>query len=509
MELAGVVLATIPLVVTALDNYVDVLDTMRLFRTKKYRRYLERCSSFLGAHQASLLNAIEIAVESDISKKGLDDLKRLDSAQCIWKDTTLQATLQKNLDRDYDTFMNMLEEANHILQELNNRLEKEVAIPPDKAPSRTLIEIRKVKHILSKERYKRLFDDLDTSIGLLKGLAEHSGYRRERGQIARGSQYGIARLPAASIYKALVREGSWRCPCRDKHSIRLTVDLDFEAKEMSKIMFRITVVTLADPAQPLYSWQEIEVEPSRRSDGTVQISDLCSAFAAIGPDNGQRNFMGTLPEGIYRHQVYITRSNKGNLEYRSLEDMLMSSTLAPWIPGFYFRKKDRLCLALRLARSVLHLHGNWLRESWRTRDIMFPKGTESVASQVPYAHPFLAWSLSQEGVTGSVLSSAIGSQVLFPLGLALTELSLCRPVSALQIPPDENPEEAVSLLKTANRCLDDVNKESGQRYATAVQRCLYWSETRETDLEDEDFRAAFYQLIISPLEDVVKAFGGN
>ncbi|KAL3470569.1 hypothetical protein BJX99DRAFT_239261 [Aspergillus californicus] len=185
--------------------------------------------------------------------------------------------------------------------------------------------------------------------------------------------------------------------------------------------------------------------------------------------------------------------------------MLMYSPQGPWIPGF-FPRKDRLRLATRLAWSVLHLHGNWLPEHWRSRDIIFPKSPGEVNLQVSIQRPYLAWGVSYRGIGSSESSSAIPSGVLFPLGLALIELSQCRPMSALQIPQDENPEEAVSLLKTANRCMDAVSCESGERYGTVVRRCLYWSETKETSPDDREFQAAFQRLILAPLLDNLKEF---
>lgn len=123
-----------------------------------------------------------------------------------------------------------------------------------------------------------------------------------------------------------------------------------------------------------------------------------------------------------------------------------------------------------------------------------------------FQSPHLSWNAWHKSETQSTNSSAISSQVLFPLALALIELSLCRPINVLQTDKDENPEEAVSLLNTANRCLGAVCSESGQRYGTVVRRCLYWSETSETDPDDEDFRSCFFELIVDPLLNVIKVF---
>ncbi|KAL3463424.1 hypothetical protein BJX64DRAFT_257281 [Aspergillus heterothallicus] len=126
METAGLILTTIPLLLTALEKYVETLDTIRLFRTDRYRRYLERYAITLTAQQASLLNAFEIALDIDVTKQGVDGLT--DPTCRKWKDPNLQTKLQSKLSRDYDIFINVLSNANQILQELRHRLYNEIPI---------------------------------------------------------------------------------------------------------------------------------------------------------------------------------------------------------------------------------------------------------------------------------------------------------------------------------------------------------------------------------------------
>jgi hypothetical protein len=126
METAGLILTTIPLILAGLEKYAETLDTISLFRTGKYRRYLERYSSTLAAQQASLLNAIEIVLGTEISKEGVDDLGHPKNNKR--KDPSLQAELQSKLGRDYDAFVKVLSDANHTFQEIRDRLEQEVNV---------------------------------------------------------------------------------------------------------------------------------------------------------------------------------------------------------------------------------------------------------------------------------------------------------------------------------------------------------------------------------------------
>ncbi|KAL4886749.1 hypothetical protein BJY04DRAFT_213501 [Aspergillus karnatakaensis] len=285
METAGVILATIPLIITALDKYVEVLDTIHLFRTERYRRYLERFSTLLAAQQASLINSNELALGIEISDEKITHfLSGPSGIDTMCNDPALRPKLQAVLGRDYGTFARVMEDARHLLQEINRRLKEEVPIPPASAQISAMREIRKAKNILSKRKYDQLFGDLDTSINLLKSLADQSKNRQIVASMAQ--RRGIIRPLAASIHKALLREACWGCSCRDKHSVLLMMDLNFEAKGMSEVVFRIALATVDDPVRPLYHWQEIEIEPSRRPAGSVQILQMCSTLAAMSVMGG-------------------------------------------------------------------------------------------------------------------------------------------------------------------------------------------------------------------------------
>lgn len=228
---------------------------------------------------------------------------------------------------------------------------------------------------------------------------------------------------------------------------------------------------------------------------------------------GRRELVAFLQDKKYRHYMYSARKNFGSLQSQTLEEVISSSPLFPWIApregGLVLNRRDRLHLAVKLACSVLQFHGSWLSANWSSRDIMFSRGTMEPKESL--RQPFLLWNVSRppEAMASSTLSSVIRNEALFPLGLALIELSLCRTITALRVPEDENPDEEVVLLKVANRCLDHVFLESGTRYGCVVQQCLSWSHTRETNMNNEEFQDTVFRHIISPLLDDVEDFEGR
>lgn len=349
-------------------------------------------------------------------------------------------------------------------------------------------------------------------------------------------------MVANSAHRALIYGKYWECSCQSRHHIRFILDPNFDFNEKS---CRVIVTTAIDDDQAKAScnWEEMEVEsldlagpvptPDTSQKKNVglpvacwehqmcsepdhkvlpaQISSICSILRGLKMTEGQRELVGFLSDKSYHHYMYVVRKASGRLQSQTLEEIILSSPLFPWVAstgsGLIFNRRDRLHLAVELARSVIQFHGNWLRVNWSSRDILFPKGPIEMKELL---QPFLVWSISNcpDATASHTNSSVVRNKTLFPLGLALIELSLCRTITALRIPEDENPDNEVALLKTANRCLGHVYVESGTRYGDVVQQCLSWPHTRETNLDNEVFQDTFFQYIISPLLDDVEDFDG-
>lgn len=355
----------------------------------------------------------------------------------------------------------------------------------------------------------------------------------------------MTRAAADSVHKALVRGKCWGCRCRDKHHIRFILDLQLESDNTpDNLAFRIVLTTTDSKASARisFNWQEITVKPSRyeKKPQTMQtvnqsqkmqeltassseqrlcaepshripsgpLTNMCSALSSRDVSKGDREVVGYLSDAAYRHNLYLIRNGAGEPPSQSLEEVIMLSPSVPWdacLERPAFSRSARLHLAAKLAASVFNFQGSWLRARWSSADIRLPDGPSG------FREPFLisGVSPSQETPTSSISSSVIRNKTLLPLGLALIELSLCRSMNALRIPEDENPDNEVTFLKTASRCLDYVYSESGTSYGDVVQRCLFWSQTRDTELDSEEFQTAVFENIVLPLLDDMKNFNNH
>ncbi|KAJ6096824.1 hypothetical protein N7486_007570 [Penicillium sp. IBT 16267x] len=190
----------------------------------------------------------------------------------------------------------------------------------------------------------------------------------------------------------------------------------------------------------------------------------------------------------------------------SLRDSLLvsSSAVKPDQSLEELSRQDSLYLANVLASSVLHCHGTWLQEQWGTQDILFIRTKEAIYPryQRPYLvrrvssirQPELNDSASHKGKTRQWVTN----EILFPLALALIELSLGTSISSLILPQDEGSSEQEVFFNAATRLLHrKVYMTSGLGYGDVVKECLYWS--RGGGFDDAQFDESVFDMIVSPL----------
>jgi hypothetical protein len=262
------------------------------------------------------------------------------------------------------------------------------------------------------------------------------------------------------------------------------------------------------------------------------IADLCAAIVTCQKDAATRKHLGCLAShaaGGQFFDLFVIQAAHDGVSMRALRDILMiarGQRLLFEVP--IITRRDCLLLAVNLASNVLKLQGNWLRSGWSLQDIVFLESVEERSNKTEsqtlpkyvIETPYLSWSLAQEdpamlrmaALSLSRPSTMIKCPSLFPLGLALVELALWKPLSEIPLQEDEaDPHPAVANLKKATRLLPVISGELGPRYKDVVEECLWRPSSRpqDDDLESEEFQTAVYQYIVLPLEKELRAFDGN
>ena len=250
------------------------------------------------------------------------------------------------------------------------------------------------------------------------------------------------------------------------------------------------------------------------------INDICTAvYEQYNATQG----IGYLTDeilGQHRHNVYlIDKEVRPGVDPQSLEYFLQISRKRG--PGFSLSRLDRLYIAVTLASSVLQLDGtSWLKRQWKSGDILFlPLDDQKTStSKVDFAHPYVSWKISPDDVSTALLTETsrttiaarIPSEVLFVLGITLTELCFGQNIYDMRVEEDVDATEMLTNFNTAARLIDYVYSESGNRYGDVVRRCLKCPpDVRDASLDNEEFEAAVFESIVTPLKQDFEDFNGG
>lgn len=262
------------------------------------------------------------------------------------------------------------------------------------------------------------------------------------------------------------------------------------------------------------------------------INDLCmrlSSFQLSNHTSGSSSsvslpcpkslgYLATPGSSINQHRYYmdLRRTIPGEIRFQSLQDTLIGTPSVPNRPvkePDELDRGDRLYLATVLACSILQLHGTWLHRQWGTGDILFVRFSET--SSPLYSHPFLlkkpspVMSTSHSNPDDEAFTRRENSNVvLFPLALALIELSLGKSIVSLTAEEDRDSNGVILYTKTAVRLLPKVHRESGLRYGDVVKDCLFWSRSNGETFEDSQFEESVFSSIVDPLLKDLEYFKG-
>lgn len=248
-----------------------------------------------------------------------------------------------------------------------------------------------------------------------------------------------------------------------------------------------------------------------------QITNIC---ATVYHAQGGQQVLGFLSENQmaeYQHYLVVCNDAGSSRKIRteSLETLLTHGLIHCNGPVFLWR--DRLEIAVTLASSVLQLHKTlWLRKYWSSSDVFFHNEEDNSlnASGPRYYQPYVYWKMSSADCTlGNSASNVlmqkhlVHCEALFALGSTLIELSFGKTLSELQSPEDLDSSTDITRLNTARRLLNSVYDNSGGNYGDVVRRCLECPfDIRDKSLDNDDFQAAVFETIVTPLAKDLEAF---
>ncbi|TAQ87577.1 hypothetical protein B7494_g4086 [Chlorociboria aeruginascens] len=571
-EIVGVVLGTLPLVISALEHHTEGVDTIR-----RYVRYKDELASLrrrLVVEQDIFLNTCE-SLLSGLVPVNVVGIYLNEPGGQLWRNPEIEERLKGRLQRSYVNFIDTLEDFKEAISDLKVRLK----LDPDSGQVQN-------KDLRFFEQEKRRLH-----LSLRRSSYEGQISRIERNNIVLGrlleQNLQLGHMYAKSIY-AILR---WKCRCEGAHSVNLRLEprIDSEASKAidealirQQLRFRVVFCygsSISSEAVP-WTWEEAEVgvleektlpavppekglpqtastpahlpksqsrklfgkkQSSSKSYGSTQsqnqsrtvdtqptvaiaepipspIEDLCKAITKL--QQSQRDIcLGFLVDEFtnYKHGIYplVPSVDPSSWSVLSLRSILSEEGISSRLT-----RLDKLRLAVILASSVLQLHETpWLIDDWGKDDILFIQRKEGLV----YEHPFVSKHFSNstaEPVSHTGCNSAQGgyrpirNKTLFALGVLLIELHFGKSLDKLRVPDDKGIEavdtaNSMSDWNTADRLVDSLYFEAGFRYGNAVRRCIRCDFDRQgTNLNDDGFREVVYRRVVVLLEEDLKDFMG-
>ncbi|EGU86054.1 hypothetical protein FOPG_11541 [Fusarium oxysporum f. sp. conglutinans race 2 54008] len=550
LEVAGIVLGSIPLLIIALEKYTEGLST--LHRWRKYKRELQSLIRNLETERIKLQNVCEKLLLDLVPHYKIEAL--IDNPMGdLWREEETLKKVQFRLGKGFKVFQDTANDLRATLFDLGRLIESqgEGMFPG----------LKRAVFTLSRSQYADILTEIRGSVSNLENMTDRN-MELEPARRVRSKQklFTILRDLSESLYRAL--RSSLTCSCR--HDIGLGLETrkvegfpgDDEQKLIGLNSFKISVSYKTDFG-PLKTWQDFNLKPQRLCPGPsppevmpfpssrlgrtsgkkrVQFSDspqgflttthatprvakvptsltardhtvpvtICSDLCQITKNNASNAFPESAPNIsgiIHDRSLHVTTEfqlcpiqvspfqNPQSISLISLRDILYQTNKSTHLPT-----RDRHNLAVVISSSFLQLHGSpWLPDRLDSRDIFFFTYQGSPLFTKPLLMKNLPDRNDNHGYK-TVQSPPSANPALWSLGLLLIELILGR---ALDI---NNKQSWGSEYFIAYELLPEVRMIS-LNYGTAVMRCL-GGELHSTDYLSggADFCQDVYAGIVALLE---------
>jgi hypothetical protein len=605
IEIAGLVLATIPMVVKRLDDYAAGIRLVKAFGNKSYSRQLRGYAAHLGGEEAILFRTFEMLLEDVVDREVTSADAKRDQWMQLFEKPSIKAKLRRRLGNSYDPCVNNLQFINDCLSEIQTKLgptPAEVCVKSQSlfraattdfhrskiaSPALNLFqgEFKKFRDVFWRTDYEVTLQRITDCNGRLRTLVADSQSREYTSGGRRGHRSGLTsfrgiRKYTRSLHNALCGAHRWQCSQSHSHllSLRLGDEKGALAASGSSSssnfalilwsrdhsaspqahgqwlvkefqMRTVTTTTASIPpntshvSSPSHTPSQhvtrkgilrsgksahnnmrkaaiavpLEAIPWTKqypSEGvSPELTEICSHLLNCRPavsSTSSYECVGSIKDindNSHFYELYVTQNLNTAVQAETLHDVLASdltrTPLSQLTSDSLYIWKNRLTVAAILATSVLQLQGSWMDQQWGTKDIVLANDTTGTASATGKLINllYLTCRIPVGPRAQPPPDPVIQSQLLFPLGLALTELACLQPIDKLRLPEDDRQNPSTTNLATASRLLNIVRSHCGANYAEVVRSCLFWPGPGSEDMDDEDFQNAVYDKIVQPLRE--------
>ncbi|ORY02185.1 hypothetical protein BCR34DRAFT_605665 [Clohesyomyces aquaticus] len=561
-EVAGVVLGSLPLIISALEHYRDGVAVMR--NMKSYEMVFDDIhTSFVASMGIYTDSCYQLLYPLSLSDQKMNEL--LDERkQEAWSSPELGKALQARLGPNLNVYLSLTEKLNRRVLLFCQKLRLDDSLNPpwiiadgsvDEKGRKKFFKSAwtRIRGGLDSEKYATLLQGIDRDIDKISKLttsgAQLEPLRNDKKKRMQSLHWQNIREQAQHLFDSLSSRLS-PCACKNPHRVNMRLDVRRNhnpEKDTVRFAFLLTFEKSACLTTSLpWDWRDVEIEvtqdlgndtptapvspaatprkqtrfapltavspptpPTLRSPSpslATKIDNLCKALMG-GYQLGC--CLGFLEDQPWQHHIYpVTGPGSTNqiADAAPLNELIFNSrSLAT---------RQKCTLALTLASAVLQLHDTpWLPRSWDTKDIFILR---SLTGAMLPSHFYVSQTFTPSGTTQTSKKRrrCVKNEMVFALGIALLELSHGRPVLSFKEAEDMNEfgqEDVMTEVSIATRLADDLNKFESENYAKAVLRCIRCSfDTFTYDFNDREFREKFYDGVIVPLQlDYEHVTGGT
>ncbi|KAF8244932.1 hypothetical protein K440DRAFT_663147 [Wilcoxina mikolae CBS 423.85] len=522
IEIAGITLGAFPVAVEALKIYASSAQSFTNLR--RHRQVLESFGRELGVQKCIFENTCSSLLEDMVSA---DELKRLmdHPGGPQWKAQEFQDMLTSRLRKNtVGYFVSTVEELRATVADVVEKYEHKT---PDKEPIRRRLRGMKLAALTDyrKERIEEV-RKLNGDLARLISGSQPTNFEQPSKSTARSAAayYKRIRRHAILLHDVLKDQFLARECGPVPHCAKL--QLDMRRIGTPQTYMRLKFVFAFECENYPFTFLELEhlentVQTVLEQGGAAPqvINDLCDTLVTLNtiPPN---NYLGLLIDSNQRmHRVWLPHVE---ITPPTPQPTGETTTLGSLLSQSPPQTKERLCLGVKLASSVMQLHDTiWLNESWGKDNIIFPLATLGSADNLPQTllRKPLVRQINESIVQASPAAESISiiqcNQCLFSLGIVLIELWYWKSIEELQTSKEKGLSgfgDSTAEYLTAKRLIDSTSDSiydyAGTNYGDAVRRCIKGLDHRETNLEVDGFKNEVYLKILYPLEENLKSFNG-
>ncbi|KAK6720860.1 hypothetical protein SNK05_003953 [Fusarium graminearum] len=505
-EVAGIVLGSLPLLVTALETYCKLMRDWG-----KAQSELKSLNRQLTTERAKLYNVCDLLVSDVVPQRDIEPML-LSPFGPLWRVPETNERIRRRLWDAYSPFEETVAEIKEALETIMERLRVQISQDGQVEwvnKTRMTREFKKLLYRLNREDYKDDIATISKGISDLETLTKLSiRLEPSRRKQSRGKLFKILRDLSASIYRALCSS----ILCTDAHDTKTMKRVSFGIKQSLSFMSSTKSThdvksAMASLSRPATDVAFIKTCDEERQIFTKQPLNLCTTLRnarqarpvcyghLIDTECADRHFE-MYPSG--------TTANSDGWSIVTLSDILEGKKgLKPLVS-----LAEKAQLALAVASSVLQLSKTpWLPEALTRRNVHFFRRDETLSYRYPFLlRSFPAGPLQLPNITTASGCIPLSNPTLFALGILLLEIILGQSFEQLRS-PDEKPiygdyNGVIRNSVAAHKLLKRVAL-INTAYQAVIQRCIDCTETRE--LDEDGFRQEVYNDVVLELEAILES----